>query len=140
MFQLKGLIMEINDKISLSKVRLEHAKDSLEEAQALLKAKKYKGVANRSYYTIFHAMRAVLAFNKIDMKTHKGIISEFRKLYIKTNIFSKDISKIITDLFEIRTNSDYEDFYVISKKEVEQQLKNAKIFLKEVEKFLKTKF
>ncbi|MBQ8532730.1 MAG: HEPN domain-containing protein [Clostridia bacterium] len=49
-------------------------------------AKSYKSAANRSYYAIFHAMRSVLAFDDIDMKHHSGIISEFRRLYIKTNV------------------------------------------------------
>ena len=31
-------------------------------------------------------MRSVLAFDDIDMKHHSGIISEFRRLYIKTNV------------------------------------------------------
>ena len=73
------------------------------------------------------------------MKSHKGIISEFRRLYIKTGIFSDKISDIITNLVFIRTNSDYEDFYVLTKKEVKQQLKNTSYFLKEIKNFLKTK-
>ena len=140
MLNLKELIMETKDIISLSKIRMEHAKQSLDSAQILLKAKMYKDCANRSYYAIFHAMRAVLAFDGVDMKTHKGIISEFRKLYIKTNIFSKESSDIITNIFDVRIDSDYKDFYIISKKEVEQQLKNAKKFIKEIEKFLTTKY
>lgn len=139
MFQLKESIMEIKDITALSEIRLEKAKEDLSAAEELLKSGKYKVAANRSYYAAFHAMRAVLAFDKIDMKSHKGVISEFRKLYIKTDIFPKEMSKIITELFEIRTNSDYEDYYVISKKEVTEQLKNAKSFLKEIKKFLKSK-
>ena len=84
-------------------------------------------------------MRAVLAFDLIDMKSHKGIISEFRRLYIKTKIFSEKLSNIITELVIIRTNSDYEDFYIISKEEAEEQMKKAKLFIKEIEKFLKSK-
>ena len=61
-------------------------------------------------------------------------------LYIKTKIFDDNMSDIITKLFYIRVNSDYEDFYAISKKEVELQLKNAELFIQEVEKFLKTKY
>ena len=41
---------------------------------------------HRSYYAIFHAMRAVLALDGIDMKRHSGVMSEFRRLYIKTGI------------------------------------------------------
>ena len=132
--------MDLIDRISLSKVRLEHAKDALEGAEVLLKAEQYKDAANRSYYAIFHTMRAVLALDGIDMKSHKGIISEFRKLYVKTNIFSNEISDMITKLFNVRTNCDYEDFYVVSKQEVKNQFANAKFFIKKAEQYLKEKY
>ena len=131
--------MGIKDIKALSVVRLETAKEALISAQILLKAKLYKDSANRSYYAIFHAMRAVLALDGLDKKKHSGVISDFRRLYIKTKIFSDKMSEIITDLFKIRTDSDYKDFYIISKKEVTQQIKNAKSFIKEIENFLATK-
>ena len=81
----------------------------------------------------------VLAFDGIDMKHHSGIISEFRRLYIKTGIFDAKLSQIISILFDIRTESDYDDFFIISKQEVEEQIENAKYFLKEIERFLLTK-
>lgn len=131
--------MDLTNKKALSKVRLEHARDSLLDAKVALKGERYKSAANRSYYAIFHAMRAVLAFDGIDKKKHSGIISDFRKLYIKTNIFPVEMSDIIDDLFEVRKNSDYDDFYVVSKKAVKQQIINAEEFIKKVEKFLKLK-
>ncbi len=81
-------------------------------------------------------MRAVLALNGIDMKHHSGIISEFRRLYIKTGAFDKELSRIINELFDIRTMSDYDDFFVISKAEVEEQVKNAELFLMSVKRYL----
>ena len=132
--------MEMKDKISLSKVRMEYAKNSLLSAETLIKIKMYKDAANRSYYAIFHAMRSILALDGIDMKKHKGVISEFRRLYIKTGIFSNDVSKTITNLFDVRIDSDYKDFYVISKKEVEEQVLNAKKFIEIAEKYLSTKY
>ena len=87
--------MATDSKVILSKVRVEHSQDALEEAELLFRAEKYKGAANRSYYAVFHAMRAVLALDGYDSKKHSGVISEFRKLYIKTKIFSNDISNIV---------------------------------------------
>lgn len=72
------------------------------------------------------------------MKHHSGIISEFRRLYIKTKIFDTKLSTIISALFDIRTDSDYDDFYVISKEEVKEQLDNAEYFLNEIKKYLNT--
>lgn len=84
-------------------------------------------------------MRSVLAFDDIDMKHHSGIISEFRRLYIKTNVFDTKLSLIISVLFNIRTDSDYDDFFVISKEEVSEQIQNAEYFLSEIRDYLNTK-
>ena len=100
----------------------------------------YKTVANRSYYAVFSAMRAVLALDGFDSKKHSGIIAEFRKNYLKTGILPKELSPMIDGLVEARQGSDYDDFYIISKEEVEEQLENSKKFILEVEKFLITKY
>ena len=131
--------MQADDKKALSEARFDHAKECLDAAKSLLASSNYKSAANRSYYAIFHAMRAVLAFDGIDMKHHSGVISEFRKLYIKTNIFDIKLSQIISVLFDIRTESNYDDFFIISKSEVQEQIENAEYFLTEIEKFLLTK-
>lgn len=128
--------MQDNDKKALSAVRFEHAEECLEAAKNLLQSQNYKSSANRSYYAVFHAMRAVLALNMIDMKHHSGIISEFRKLYIKTGIFDIKLSQIISVLFDIRNDSDYDDFFIVSKEEVVEQIKNAEYFLSEIRKYL----
>ena len=117
-----------DERKALSQVRLVHASECLSSAKTLLGSGDYKGAANRSYYAIFHAMRAVLALDDIDMKKHSGIISEFRRRYIKTGVFESDLSGIISELFDVRSNSDYDDFFIISKAEVEDQVKGAEKF------------
>lgn len=62
-------------------------------------------------------MRAVLAFDEIDMKKHSGVMSEFRRRYIKTGIFPENISDMISQAFDIRADCDYDDFYIVSKEE-----------------------
>ena len=63
----------------LSQVRLEKAKENLAAAYTLISSNDYKIASTRTYYAVFHAMRAVLALDGVDMKHHSGIISEFRK-------------------------------------------------------------
>ena len=74
-------------------------------------------------------MRSVLAFDGIDMKHHSGIISEFRRLYIQTGIFDKSLSNTITLAYDMRTGSDYDDFYVISKADVSDLYADVDVFL-----------
>ena len=84
-------------------------------------------------------MRAVLAFDKIDMKHHSGIIAEFRRLYIKTGIFDVELSKIISVLSDSRNDSDYDDFFIVSKEEVTEQIKDAELFLEKIKEYVSTK-
>ena len=131
--------MHLEEKRGLSKARTARANDCLNSARVLLAAGDYKGAANRSYYAVFHAMRSVLAFDEIDMKHHSGIISEFRRRYIKTGIFETRMSEIISVLFDVRTDSDYDDFFVISKADTAAQIENAAYFVDCVAAYLNNK-
>ena len=120
------------------RLRLEQARESLNSAQLLLNAGAYRDSANRSYYSIFHAQRAVLAADGFDSKKHSGIISEFGLRYIKTDCFPKEFSKMIRKAFKVRNGSDYDDFYVISKDDVATQIENAKTILAAVEAYIES--
>ena len=50
----------------LMKYRLEQAKECLESAEREAFFGSLKTAANRSYYSIFHAMRAIQALEKFD--------------------------------------------------------------------------
>ena len=126
-------------KIEISKARFDHAKECLQDAKLLLAGESYRSAANRAYYAIFHAMRAVLALDGVDMKHHSGIISEFRRRYIKTGIFETRMSEIISVLFDVRTDSDYDDFFVISKADTAAQIENAAYFVDRVAAYLSKK-
>ncbi len=52
----------------LAKYRLEQSKENLEEAEALFNINKFKGANNRAYYSIFHAIKAILALEQTDFK------------------------------------------------------------------------
>ena len=131
--------MQADDIKALSDVRLGHAEECLETAKMVMDIGDYKCAANRSYYAVFHAMRAVLAYDHIDAKKHSGIIAEFRRLYIKTNVFDKEMSDTITNLFDIRTNSDYDDFFIIVKEDVEEQVAGAEKFVLQIKQYLENK-
>lgn len=132
--------MPDNDRIDLSKARLSNAKEWIKFAIKILQLGDFKTVANRSYYAVFAAIRAVLALEGFDSKKHSGIIAEFRKNYLKTGVLPKDLSLIIDSLVEIRQGSDYDDFYVISKEETQLQLENAQKFVSAIESYLKTQY
>ncbi|MBU2507347.1 MAG: HEPN domain-containing protein [Bacteroidetes bacterium] len=65
--------------LALSKYRMQKAADDLNSSEVLLNEKYYAQSINRSYYAIFHAVRAILAFDKFDSKKHSGIIESTPK-------------------------------------------------------------
>lgn len=132
--------MRPEQAVDISKVRLEHAKECLQDAKLLLAGESYRSAANRTYYAVFHAMRAVLALDGVDMKHHSGIISEFRRRYIKTGIFDVRLSELISELSTMREGSDYNDFFIVSKAETAEQVASAEIFLNAVETYLNAQY
>lgn len=110
----------------LVRYRLDSAKEKLESARLLLDAQHYKDSIGRSYYSIFTSVRAVLARDKVDFSKHSGVIAYFQKEYLKTNIFDRKYSKYLQGAFQIRNSCDYDDFFIVSKKEAEEQYKKAK--------------
>ena len=103
----------------------------------MLKESLYKVSINRSYYAIFHAIRAITALTGYDSSKHSGIIAYFNLNFVKTGEFDKDSSKIVKAASFLREKSDYVDFYIASKQEAEKQLEDAKIFLSKVDAYLR---
>lgn len=118
---------------SLSEYRLNKAKNLLTQAELLLKNHQYDGSINRSYYAIFNAVRVVLALVRVDSRSHNGVISYFDRYFVKTGIFEKQLSKIVHSAFDTRQDNDYEDFYVPSEAEAQEQYDNAAFFIGEIE-------
>lgn len=128
-----------NDCKKLSDYRLAKAKDCLVDAKSLLELGRYANCANRSYYAMFHSVRAVLALDGLDFKKHSAVIGKFRELYIKPGLIGIVYSDIIGNAFDVRGKSDYDDFYLLDKAEIEQQLANAEQFVNTISKYLEQK-
>jgi len=121
---------------SLAVYRLERAKDDLLDAELLYTNKRYKSANNRAYYSIFHAMRAILALEQKDFKKHKSVISYFNEHYVKTEIFPKTIGRRIANATRTREDSDYDDEFIVSQKDTAIQIETAKEVIDLVEKYL----
>ncbi len=64
-----------SDAVSMAKYRLEKAKNDLSAAKIIAGQGYYEVAANRSFYAIFHATRAVLALTEQDFRKHSGVIA-----------------------------------------------------------------
>jgi uncharacterized protein (UPF0332 family) len=115
------------NRVALAKYRLDRACDELKHAEDGLKNDLLPQSISDSYYAIFHSMRAVLALDGKDFKKHSGVIANFQKDYIKEGVFDKDMSRDIQSAFDWSSDADYQDFFVISKEDAQEQLNHARI-------------
>ena len=131
--------MDNNDIKVLAQYRIEQAKENLEEAEALFAINKFKGANNRAYYSIFHAIKAILALEQTDFKKHSSVIAYFNKEYISKNVFPRELGKRVNEARFFREKSDYVDFYIVTKEESKMQIDTAKMMIENAEKYINEK-
>lgn len=133
----KGWILLLKeDSIALAKYRIEKARDCVNASKSLIDDGFYADSANRSYYAIFHAMNAVFALADKGYKKHSGVITNFGLDYVRTGKIEAEYGRIANYAFRIRTRTDYEDYYIVSKAEVIEQHENAERFVDRIERFI----
>lgn len=120
----------------LTKYRLDTAAERLEVAAGLIVSGRYRISISNSYYAIFNAARALLAEEQVDFKKHSAVISYFRREYVKTSLFDVKFSAYIGNAFDARNDCDYEDFFIASRSQAEEQYQHAVEFVEAVKKYL----
>lgn len=104
----------MNEKRNLSLYRLEDAKEKLSSARILLENNRFKDSVSRSYYAMFSAARALLATKGLDSAKHSGVIALFNQHFVKTVLVDKTMGRILENAKDIRENSDYGDFAIVT--------------------------
>lgn len=120
----------------LIRYRLSNAEEKFRSARILLENSQFKDSVSRSYYAMFSVARALLVTRNLNSTKHSGIISLFNQHFVKTGLIDRAYGKILMNAREIREKGDYGDFYLVSKKDAETQLKNAKIFIEEIRRVI----
>lgn len=127
------------DTETLCRYRLERAKEDLQAAKVNHDSGLFKASINRSYYAIFHGIRAVNILDGFDASKHSSVIAHFNQYFVHTGEFERGLYKIIDGAYRIREKSDYSDFFTASREDSAVQLEHAETFVKEVEAYVRKK-
>jgi uncharacterized protein (UPF0332 family) len=65
---------DIKDSLAL-------ALDTFDDAKFMAQYQRYRGAMNRCYYSYYYLVKGILVSRGIVAKTHKGLNTEFSKLY-----------------------------------------------------------
>ncbi len=120
----------------LIKGYIKKAEKKLDVAQRLLKSKDYEDAVSRAYYAVYHVTQALLLTEGQRADTHKGVVTLFGLLFVKTGKLSRNLGKYLANLKDDRESGDYEVFSFIDKETAEIAIKEAKEFLSEGKQYL----
>ena len=119
-------------------VSLEIAKafSTQEEVDLLVEKGYWNAAANRLYYSVFHAVSALLIHDGIRIKSHKGAGVMLNQHYIQTNKISPELGKLYRRLELMREESDYNCFYNTSPEELKKELEPARELIDTIAKMV----
>ena len=105
------MTLDSSQKLTATKLMLEKSDKNFEQAIRTADLGYWDLVANRLYYSIFHAVNALLLIDGIKTGTHKGTSIQFGKSYVLTGIFSRLDGILYSRLQTMREKADYQNVY-----------------------------
>ena len=85
------------DRKVLVMLELEKAEKTLIQLDVQLQAQLWEMAANRLYYSLFHAVSALLISDHHEVGTHRGAVNKFSLYYVKEGVFTKKRDGSIQD-------------------------------------------
>ena len=125
------------ERATLVALELKKARETYEDINILIGANRLNGAANRMYYSVFHAVCALLINDGHQVNTHKGSHALFSLHYIKTGILPKEYGLLYNQLQTMREESDYNCAYDVEIDELQQRLEPARRLIEDIEKLVK---
>jgi len=105
---MKQKPLTVEERNILVAYRIQRAKETLAEADNMIKDNFYNAAVNRLYYTCYYAV--MLVKNDISARTHQGALQMFSLHFIVNNKISEQYSTFYGKLFNSRISGDYDDF------------------------------
>jgi len=130
------MALKETDREAVVKFRIEKAKNTFAEVPVLIEKKFYRTAANRLYYACFYAATALLINDAYETHTHSGVKTLLGLHYIKENIIEKSFGKMYQQLFNLRQDSDYEDWFEVDEEDINSHLEPAEKFIETIEKLI----
>ncbi len=131
------MTLSSEEKIQLSRYRMEKAERTLSNARNLLESGAFDASVNRSYYAILSAARSVLILRGIDAESHEGAKTMLSKEFVKDGTLPKDFMETFRRVQARRVDSDYGDYVEMGKDEAVDSFNRAEEFVRRISELVK---
>ena len=128
--------MTDEERDTLVTLELKKAHETFEEIGILTAANRWSGAANRLYYSVFHAISALLLHDGHSVNTHNGSHAFFHLHYIKAGILPVEYGRLYNQLQTMREESDYNCVYDVNPDELKDRIEPAQNLIKKIEELI----
>ena len=117
---------------------LAKARDKARVARDLLARGEWDDAVSRAYYAAFHAAQAALLTEGQRAETHRGIVTLFGLLLVKTGKLEKRWGKLLASLKDDREAGDYDALSWIEEETASRAVREAEEFVGAVSEYIAT--
>ena len=124
------------DRRILVELELEKAERTFSQVGALQREQYWDTLANRLYYSLFHAVSALLINDQREVGSHKGAAIRFHQYYVKTGLFSEEEGSFYSQMETLREKSDYNCFFKVSETDVRARIEPTRALIEKIRKYI----
>ncbi len=127
------------DRKVLVMLELEKAEKTLIQLDVQLQAQLWEMAANRLYYSLFHAVSALLISDHHEVGTHRGAVNKFSLYYVKEGAFTKEEGRLYSRLQRLREDGDYNCSIDVEQDEVEEKIEPTRQLIEKIKRYIADK-
>ncbi len=92
--------------------------------------------ANRLYYSLFHAVSALLISDHHEVGTHRGAVNKFSLYYVKEGVSPKEEGRLYSRLQRLREDGDYNCSIDVEQDEVEEKIEPTRQLIEKIKRYI----
>ena len=110
--------MTDEERKSLVSIRLQNAKETLDEVPVHIENGFWNTATNRMYYACYYMTTALLIKQGYSASTHSGVIRLFGQYFVSTGVVSREMGRLYSKVYELRQSGDYDDWISIGEEDI----------------------
>lgn len=114
---------------------LRKAVEKLRVAEMLVANGAWDDAVSRAYYAAFHAISALHLSQGQTFSSHAQSIGRFNKDFVRSGMFSKEFTAILTRLFEDRQSGDYDVSGLVTAEDAQRDVDDARRLLEAIDAY-----
>ena len=124
------------DRHILVELELEKADKTFRQVEVLQREGYWDTMANRLYYSLFHAVSALLINDQREVGSHKGAAIRFHQYYVRTGVFTDEEGSFYSQMETLREKSDYNCFFNVTEADIASKVAPTSSFIEKVKQYI----